>query len=238
MYKLLEKQEAKEYYSRYYPKILSYWQKYGNEPRPMILKQLKINNKRVLDVGCGNGLILKELVKQNEVHGIDVSTKLLRQAKKIGIKTLYCNLDKKGILPYKKHHFDTILLFEVFEHVFSPKSLLEKCFRVLKPNGTIYMTIPNKSYPKRIEVIQKSLESALSHVYKKSIPLKAMRFPDVNILALNKIRKLLTTTGFRIKKIYGWCWELEGLNPKERQRLWLNPLKASDLLIVIKRSKQ
>lgn len=235
MYKSLKKQEVKKYYSEYYPKILSYWQKYGHEPRPKILKRLNIKKKRILDIGCRDGSMLKDLLKQNEVYGIDISTKLLKKAKKIGIKTLCCDINKKHI-PYPESYFDLILLFEIIEHVFFPESVFRKCFRLLKSKGKIYMTLPNRLYPRRIEIIQKSLESALDHAYKGSIPEKAKRFPDINILTLNRIGRLLSKTGFKIKKVYGWSWAFEALNPKERQRLWMNPLKASDLLIIAEKT--
>jgi len=237
MYKFLTQKEAPSYYSKYYPKILAYWQKHDHEPRPILLKKLNIKNKSILDIACGDGSILKDLAKHNKVYGVDISDSLLKKARRNGIKTALHNLDEKKDLPYSESFFNVILLFEIVEHLFNPEILFKKCFRILKKNGKIYMTLPNQAYPKRLERIQKSLESALNNVYKEKIPEKAKRFADINIMSISKLKKLLSDTGFQIKKIRGWNWKIEELSAKKRNELWDNPKKSEDLLIVIEKKK-
>ncbi|MBU2442179.1 MAG: class I SAM-dependent methyltransferase, partial [Nanoarchaeota archaeon] len=215
MYKFLTQKEASAYYSKYYPKILAYWQKHGHELRPMLLKKLNIKNKCILDIACGDGSILKDLVKNNEVYGIDISESLLRKARKNRVKTALHDLDENNDLPYPDLFFDVSLMLEIVEHLFHPKILFKKCSKVLKKNGKIYMTMPNHAYPGRLETIQKSLESALNHVYKEKIPEKAKRFVDINIMNISKLKKILSDTGFQIKKIHGWNWRIEDLSARK-----------------------
>lgn len=235
MYKFLKKREAKEYYSKYYPKMLQYWQKYGHNPYPIMLKLLNIKNKRMLDIGCGNGLMLKNLIKNNEIYGIDISKKLLKEAEKIGVKTLCHDIDKPSNFPYPPNYFDVIFMFELIEHIFLPKSLFLKCSKVLKKDGKIYMTTPNRLYPRELEKIQESLEKALNFIYGKNIPEKAKRFPDANIPTVNQIKEMLSSTSLKIEKVYGFDWKFEEFDENKIKYYWLHPSKCTNLLVVIKK---
>lgn len=235
MYQKLTKYEANSYYSKYYPKILEFWQKNGHEPRPLILKRLGIKNKQILDIGCGNGLMLKDLVRENKVYGLDISPKLVTQAKRYGIKAQVGDIESKKEIRLPKGSFDILLLFEVFEHLFDSENLIRMSAIFLKDNGIIYMTLPNKTYPKREELIQYSLGSALKHIYGTRIPQSAKRFPDINIQKIPFIKKLLKKYGLKLEKVYGWSWSWEDLSIAEREKLWRTHLKAPDLLLKIKK---
>ena len=238
MYRLLKRNEAKEYYSLYYPKILSYWQKHGHEPRPLILSKLRVEDKKVLDIGCGNGLMLKDLVRKNEVYGIDISSDLLKQAEKIGIKISLFDFDRNGDFPFLEEYFDAILIFEALEHSFNPYLLLKKSIQVLKTGGVIYVTLPNITYPDRVKIIQKSLKNALENVYKGKVPPNAKRFPDINILTLEQLRDLTQRLGLEIAETNGWSWKWEELETSEREYLWKNAKKAEDLLLTLRKSRK
>lgn len=235
MYKKLERGEAEEYYSEYYPKILRYWQKTGHEPRPLILRKLRIKNKKVLDVGCGNALMLEGLVKNNEVYGVDISKELVKEANKRGVLAKYCNVDESP-LPYPGKEFDCIILFETLEHVWKQKELLDECYRVLRPKGKIYITLPNEDYPCREEIIQKSLQKAIKNTFKKNTE-KAERMPDVKIVPLTGLNKMLNRAGFTVRNMHGWSWDFEDLSSKERSGMWNNYKKSPDLLIIASKDK-
>jgi SAM-dependent methyltransferase len=173
------------------------------------------------------------LTKKNEVYGIDVSRTLLERAKKNGLKVLFHNIDEKDDLPFPKDYFDFIFLVEVVEHTFCPQRLFKKCYRVLKPEGKIYMTIPNGLKRDKKKYIQETLERDLKRIYKNKIPEGAKRFPDFNIITIYEIRRILKKVGFRIRELHGWKWKWEELNHREKLYFWNNPLKARDLLIVI-----
>jgi len=242
MYKNVQRKETEEYYSKYYSKMMERWKR-SADSRPIIFRKLnvhKLNKKTILDVGCGNGILMKnlELTKKNEVHGIDISKPLLKEAKKYNIKTLFYDVDKRGNLPYPKEYFDVIFLVEIVEHIFYPKGLFKKCYKILKPNGKIYMTIPNGLQPDKKQHIQEMLEKTLEKIYKKRIPEKAKRFPDLNIITIHEIKRILKQTGFKLKELYGWRWKWEQVSSKERKHMWLNPLKARDLLLVIEKAKK
>lgn len=241
MYKKPSRREIKDYYSKYYPKMLEIWEKSGVDPRPLLLRKLRIDRmskKKILDIGCGTGKLIKslKLTKRNEVHGIDISREFLKTSKKRGITTLYYDIDKRGNLPYPMNFFDMILMMDLIEHVFYIKSLFKKSYKVLKPKGRIIATMPNWMIADKKDTIQKVYEKSLQKVYKRKVPEKAKRYADFNHITVPELKKILKATGFRIRKMHGFKWRWRELSSKERKYLWSNPLKGRDLLIVIEKN--
>ncbi len=118
---------------------------------------------RILDFGCGpcdKTAILQFLGfhcsayddLQDDWHKISGNReKILSFANKCGID--FKQVDK-GILPFEKNSFDMIMLFDVIEHLHdSPRDLLNDLLELAKPNGLIFMTVPNAvNIRKRIDV--------------------------------------------------------------------------------------
>ena len=103
-----------------------------------------VKSKRILDVGCGEGISLAKLdsLRVGEhLEGIDFSDDAL----KIGRKMFpHLKLKKGSIynLPYKDKSFDLIICSEVFEHLWEPEKALESLFRVAKKYCLI--SVPNE----------------------------------------------------------------------------------------------
>ena len=105
----------------------------------------KINKKNIhLDVGCGSGTFIS-LLNNKESYGIDISSKQIKYAtKKHGRKNKrFFPFAKK--IPFKKNFFDSISLIELIEHLSDREIyiLFKEIFRILKPDGAIYITTPN-----------------------------------------------------------------------------------------------
>jgi ubiquinone/menaquinone biosynthesis C-methylase UbiE len=112
--------------------------------------------RRVLDVGCGRGEILRHCARLGaEAYGIDYAPVALDMASKVVAdekqspgKTGVAQADAK-ILPFPTQSFDRALIFDVVEHLF-PWELdlcLAEIRRVLKPGGVIIVhTAPNVWY--------------------------------------------------------------------------------------------
>lgn len=106
-----------------------------------IKKMIGASQKKILDLGCGNGRVGALFVENNEVFGIDFSESAIAEAKKRGIKAQVGDINSK--LPFNDEAFDTVLLIEIMEHVFDPLFLLQESYRVLKKGGTLLCAIPN-----------------------------------------------------------------------------------------------
>jgi 2-polyprenyl-3-methyl-5-hydroxy-6-metoxy-1,4-benzoquinol methylase len=106
-----------------------------------ILRNVRKGSK-ILDVACADGYFSKELVKAGyRVYGCDLSKEILGNAKRWGIKTKVCNLEKS--LPYPPEYFDFVFAGEVIEHIIDTDFFLEECGRVLKKGGILIITTPN-----------------------------------------------------------------------------------------------
>jgi SAM-dependent methyltransferase len=99
--------------------------------------------KPVVDVGCGNGERLLELQQcgHDQLFGIEPTQGAAKQARLATNATIYSLTLEEA--PLNKGHFGLVILNQVLEHVPSPRSTL-KCIReLLRPDGTLYLTVPN-----------------------------------------------------------------------------------------------
>ena len=110
-----------------------------------------IKNKNILDIGCGYGWFELNILKRNckSITGIEITEKDLKTAKEnIKNKKAFFKIGSGINLPFKDNMFDTIVSWEVIEHI--PRNTEDKMFRevfrVLKPNGVFYLSTPNKSF--------------------------------------------------------------------------------------------
>lgn len=90
---------------------------------------------RVLDVGCGQKPYAG-LFKFSQYIGLELDSLENRQTKKADF--FYDGLS----FPFQDCEFDSIVVNEVFEHVFNPTDFLREINRVLKPDGMLLMTVP------------------------------------------------------------------------------------------------
>ena len=98
--------------------------------------------QRVLDMGCGNGAVLKDFTKDYDIHGVDISPLFVKQANKVGLKAKVHDLEKKP-LPYQDKYFDVVFTSETMEHVVDTDWFLSEINRVLKKRGVLILTMPN-----------------------------------------------------------------------------------------------
>ncbi len=98
----------------------------------------------VLDIGCGTGNVLFELLKRKKIAlaGIDISEKMLNIAKeRLGDEVDLMNGDSEH-LPWKNHTFDMVICTDSFHHYPDPKAVLGEMRRVLNPGGKLIIADP------------------------------------------------------------------------------------------------
>jgi len=111
-------------------------------------KQKPLEKLKILDIGSGGGLLCEPLYRLGaDVTGIDASNKNIEVAKfhakemDLNIKYIHSSPEKINL----KNEFDIILCMEVVEHVSNVELFIEKCSRLIKKNGIIFISTINKN---------------------------------------------------------------------------------------------
>ena len=106
---------------------------------------LGLAGKRILDVGCGGGLLSEGMALRGaEVTGIDLSEKPLSVAKlhllETGQKVDYRKISVEALADEMPEAFDAVTCLEMLEHVPDPSSIIASCARLVKPGGQVFFS--------------------------------------------------------------------------------------------------
>jgi len=119
-------------------------------------KKLPLKNLKILDIGCGGGLISEPMSRLGaKVTGIDASDKNIKvaklHAKKNNLNINYLNTVPEKLI--KLNEFDIILNLEVVEHVEDLDLYLSSCFKLLKKKGIMFTATINRTLTSYVKAI-------------------------------------------------------------------------------------
>lgn len=115
-----------------------------------VLRRSLQPSARILDVGCGNGVISRHLGRMGfTVLGIDVSEKTIELARR-GTTLPNVRFETKSAeeLVASGQKYDAVICSEVLEHLQNPGALLEVLYQTLADNGKLIITVPNGKGPR------------------------------------------------------------------------------------------
>jgi len=109
-----------------------------------------LQGKRVLDVGCGGGILTESLSKAGAtVTGIDLSTKALKVAElhqlESGTSVRYRLISAEDLAKEESGSYDVVTCMEMLEHVPNPASVVEACANLCKPGGYLFFSTLNRN---------------------------------------------------------------------------------------------
>jgi 2-polyprenyl-6-hydroxyphenyl methylase/3-demethylubiquinone-9 3-methyltransferase len=104
---------------------------------------------RVIDVGCGGGILTEGLVKQGaDALGIDLSEELIDVADlhglETGIQAQYQKISVEAFAAQQPESFDHVTCMEMLEHVPDPGSIINACAKLVKPSGMVFFSTLNR----------------------------------------------------------------------------------------------
>lgn len=112
-----------------------------------ISQHIQLKNSRVLDVGCGGGILAEAMANKGaEVLGIDAEVEAINTAiehakqSKISLD-YYCT----PIEDLETETFDALTCMEMLEHIQHPELILKHCKRLLKPGGMLFLSTINRT---------------------------------------------------------------------------------------------
>ena len=109
-----------------------------------------IAGKRVLDIGCGGGILSESMaVKGAEVTGIDLSSNALAVARlhlmESGHSVEYLEVSAEQLAEQSPASFDVVSCMEMLEHVPNPASTIAACAALVKPGGHVFFSTINRN---------------------------------------------------------------------------------------------
>ena len=110
-----------------------------------------IKGKRILDVGCGGGILADAMARSGaEVLGIDLSVKALRvahlhalEAQTQGVE--YREISAEALADEQPGSFDVVTCMEMLEHVPDPSLVVKACAALVKPGGLVFFSTINRN---------------------------------------------------------------------------------------------
>ncbi|HRM81988.1 MAG TPA: bifunctional 2-polyprenyl-6-hydroxyphenol methylase/3-demethylubiquinol 3-O-methyltransferase UbiG [Acidovorax temperans] len=110
-----------------------------------------LNRKRVLDVGCGGGILADSMARKGaDVTGIDLASKSLRVAQLHALETgtpniQYREVSVEALAQEQPASFDVVTCMEMLEHVPDPGSVVRACAELVKPDGWVFFSTLHRS---------------------------------------------------------------------------------------------
>lgn len=128
--------------------------------RKDLMKYVPENASRILEVGCGQGLLAKEL-KENrskpiEVIGIEVKPEAASIAQEHMDRVFVGNVEQLEF-PFEADSFDCLVYGDVLEHLINPWQTLSTHCHWLKKTGLVVASIPNIAHYRTIKMLKKGL---------------------------------------------------------------------------------
>lgn len=206
---------------------------------------------RVLELGCGKGLLGEQIQKHSraQVYGVDISPSGIRIANRRGVLAKAADLNKR--LPFPDSFFDVVMSDQLLEHVYKTDHLLDEIYRILKPGGTVITVTPNLSfwlnrilfffgiYPVFLETGERSKLYGMRFL--KTYIKDEGTMGHIHVFNRHALEDIFLAHRFHIERIAGspFSWQL----PKALQMLYnafdiffgLFPSYARDIVLVAKK---
>jgi len=170
------------------------------------------SNNNILEIGVGNNTITTLLKKKNKVTTCDAFFKA----------DIKHDLNRFPF-PFKSHSYDVIVCTEVLEHLLHPSKTLKEFFRIIKPDGSIVITVPNMA----------SIKNAISILLLGKLTYAAepdKKFGHVCDYWFSRLKELVEKNGFKIVRYETTSCYMKFLNISIPR--WIYPKRFGEFVII------
>lgn len=183
---------------KYHKKRIDIALKFLTKSMRTIFPFMTNNDIKVIDIGCGNGMVSKLIYDLGfSITAADYTREQIQFQS--DDRFMISKIDANERFPYPSDSFHAIFAGELIEHLFDTLHFIEECRRVLKPNGVLILTTPNLA----------GLEDRIKFLFGISPrhinPLHPYLRLHIRQFTLYSLRKLLVGNGFvniKIKSNY------------------------------------
>ncbi len=186
---------------------------------------------RLLDIGCGSGEFLYQMRNFGwDVSGVEINRASSNLGNKQGLN-IFCG--ELGEADFPDNFFNVVVLSQTLEHVYSPGNYLREIYRILKPEGTLIIGVPN-------------IGCMESKIFKESW--HALEVPKhLYFFTCDTLRRYLEKYGFEVEKILSKKFSLplkgikadlkafiqnKGKNKSSLNKIWMRFLVVFHLIFL------
>jgi len=160
--------------------------------------------RRVLDYGCGSGYGSRRIAEvASAVHAVDVDEAAVDHARRHFVRAnlTYSRVEKGAPLPFPDGAFDTVLSFQVLEHVPADVAHLAEARRVIRPGGCLVLATPDRE--RRLLPLQKPWNRWHVREYSERTLRRALagHFDDVEVLRMSGRRDVVDVELRRCRRL-------------------------------------
>ena len=174
-----------------------------------IQEHVSVSGQRVLDIGCGGGILTESLAMQGSiVTGLDVSQRTIGVARQhaldnnLEIEYVSSTVEQFAMTNYQT--FDIVTCMELLEHVPDPESVITACQKLLKPGGSVFFSTINRNVKSWLQAIVGA--EYILHM----VPRGTHQYTNL----------------IRPSELFQWCRKA-GIQVKDLTGLHYNPLKGT-----------
>jgi len=165
-----------------------------------IQNTINIKGLRILDIGCGGGLLAEELSKKGaKITGLDASEKTIniakQHAKESNLNIEYICSTLESYIEKNKKKFDVVICFELIEHVPDQEKLIHSISEVTKKNSTLFFSTINRN------IVSFAFAKVIAEYFLKIVPQGTHQYEK--FIKPSELALLLELAGFKIDDVSG-----------------------------------
>ncbi|KPV53004.1 glycosyl transferase family 1 [Kouleothrix aurantiaca] len=156
----------------------------------------------ILDCGCGMGvyMMMMSRLRNLNIVGVDGDVGRLEWAEREGVDARLSRVDIHT-LPFADASFDKVLMTEVLEHIAEDRVAMREVFRVLKPGGTLALSVPHANYPVLWDPINKAIEALGLRPMRGPGPITGLWSNHWRLYTPETLRSVIAGAGFEIEAL-------------------------------------